>query len=1036
MNDPRGSLWRRWDLQVHTPASVLNNQYGHDWDKYVHGLFSAAVSKRIAVIGITDYYSTEGFRRLHSDYLSQPAVLERLFADEIALDTEYLARIREITLLPNIEFRLNVVIEKGGGKKLNLHVLFAEDVTAQQIHDNFLSQLHFTFEGVQQGIDDSRPLTQQNLEELGRRRKQQFPELGGTDLFEGCNAAAVDGDEISRLLTENGLLRNRYAIILAEHLTSGLQWLSQAGHLRGVLVQRSDAIFSGNPNTREWALSPEFADLFGACKPCLWGSDAHSLDRLFEPEQQRCCWIKADPNFAGLRQVINEPEARTFIGPVPPLIDDISHQKRFFIKNITINKKASSPLSEKWFDETDIAFNPEMVAIIGNKGSGKSALADTLALLGGCQLAEDEYGFLKSKRFRAKDASGKVDRSAEFEASVAWSNGESSPIRSLATFVSAGDVERVRYLPQGYLERICNERDSANLSDFQRELDRVIFSHVPLADRLGRSTLADLLDDQTVESKRQRSAIKVRLRELNLRIAAIEERLSVDTRRRLEQRLASRSKELETLESAEPSQVAPPGEDDATRAATTAITVELEQLNVAQRSLQQDLKNATALLTDVQQAAADARKLHQRITGFHTQFSTMVAELQPVAERLGLNIGAVLILIVDLSSVAQVLQSKEVEAERLRTATDPFAPDSLPTQIRVLEQTAAGRRTELDLPSQQYQEYVRSHAAWKASCDDLLGSTEQQDSLLWLREQLRLLDEQLPAELAELRLKRRELVELIFAEIRGEAEVYRKYYQPAQQAIETHRLLDSEFDIRFLVSVTCRDIAEDFFTLVAQNRTGSFYGTQDGRRRLRDVMNAASFEELEGVRSFLDQIEEALAVDLRDSTRPAIPLPQQIRKEKAPKDVYDFLYSLDYLEPRYELRLGTRTLQELSPGERGLMLLVFYLAVDDDRMPLIIDQPEENLDNNSVKRYLVPCIRHAKKRRQLFVVTHNPNLAVVCDSEQVIYARIDKAAGNRVRYEPGSIEHSPTNLHLLNVLEGTRVAFENRRAKYRAGGSL
>jgi hypothetical protein len=69
-------------------------------------------------------------------------------------------------------------------------------------------------------------------------------------------------------------------------------------------------------------------------------------------------------------------------------------------------------------------------------------------------------------------------------------------------------------------------------------------------------------------------------------------------------------------------------------------------------------------------------------------------------------------------------------------------------------------------------------------------------------------------------------------------------------------------------------------------------------------------------------------------------------------------------------------------------------------------------------------------------VTHNPNLAVVCDAEQVIHAKIDKSAGNRVQYDAGSIEHSPTNLNLLNVLEGTKVAFESRRAKYRAGGSL
>ena len=72
------------------------------------------------------------------------------------------------------------------------------------------------------------------------------------------------------------------------------------------------------------------------------------------------------------------------------------------------------------------------------------------------------------------------------------------------------------------------------------------------------------------------------------------------------------------------------------------------------------------------------------------------------------------------------------------------------------------------------------------------------------------------------------------------------------------------------------------------------------------------------------------------------------------------------------------------------MLLIFYLLVDNDDIPLIIDQPEENLDNQTVYKLLVPSIKEAKNRRQIIIVTHNPNLAVVCDAEQIIHASIDK----------------------------------------------
>jgi hypothetical protein len=64
------------------------------------------------------------------------------------------------------------------------------------------------------------------------------------------------------------------------------------------------------------------------------------------------------------------------------------------------------------------------------------------------------------------------------------------------------------------------------------------------------------------------------------------------------------------------------------------------------------------------------------------------------------------------------------------------------------------------------------------------------------------------------------------------------------------------------------------------------------------------------------------------------------------------------------------------------------------------------------------------------MVTHNPNLAVVCDAEQVIYAEIRKDHGNEVRYITGSIEDPMMNQKIIDVLEGTRPAFDQRDARY------
>jgi wobble nucleotide-excising tRNase len=148
------------------------------------------------------------------------------------------------------------------------------------------------------------------------------------------------------------------------------------------------------------------------------------------------------------------------------------------------------------------------------------------------------------------------------------------------------------------------------------------------------------------------------------------------------------------------------------------------------------------------------------------------------------------------------------------------------------------------------------------------------------------------------------------------------------------------------------------------------------------------------------------------------------------EQLFDALFSLSYLHPMYELRWDGRTVDELSPGERGNLLLIFYLLIDQDTIPLVIDQPEENLDNQTVFETLVPCMKDAKLRRQVVMVTHNPNLAVVCDADQVIHARLERDARNRIEYFSGSLEDPEINKLVIDVLEGTRPAFDKRDARY------
>jgi ATPase subunit of ABC transporter with duplicated ATPase domains len=157
-------------------------------------------------------------------------------------------------------------------------------------------------------------------------------------------------------------------------------------------------------------------------------------------------------------------------------------------------------------------------------------------------------------------------------------------------------------------------------------------------------------------------------------------------------------------------------------------------------------------------------------------------------------------------------------------------------------------------------------------------------------------------------------------------------------------------------------------------------------------------------------------------------------------ELYDWLFSVDHIQLSYKIRYAGTELEYLSPGTRGIALLVLYLLMDeDDTRPLLIDQPEGNLDNSSVFKQLVPYIRKAKKRRQIILITHNPNLVVATDAEQIIIAtaeRINSQPYPRLRYDSGGLEHSASGKHLgvreavCLLLEGGEDAFRARENRY------
>ena len=202
----RGSEWHKWDLHVHTPASGLNNHFGGEsdeaWDRYVQTLFYTAIKNDVAVIGITDYFLIEGYKKLKRDYLNNEAKMLALFNDKATVD-----KVRSIRLLPNIEFRLDKLID---GNRVNYHVIFSDELEIEDIEADFLGKLNISVDQESSGCDHKETLSRRGLEILGSVLKKQQSTFSGTEYEIGCATATVSDDEMLSV-SEELIKQNRKA---------------------------------------------------------------------------------------------------------------------------------------------------------------------------------------------------------------------------------------------------------------------------------------------------------------------------------------------------------------------------------------------------------------------------------------------------------------------------------------------------------------------------------------------------------------------------------------------------------------------------------------------------------------------------------------------------------------------------------------------------------------------------------------------------------------------------------------------------------
>jgi ABC-type lipoprotein export system ATPase subunit len=998
MNNERGSLWRKWDLHVHTPASI-EQQYGgpteDSWQNFVEDIEN--LPSDFKVIGVNDYIFLDGYRRLKAEK-----------------DSGRLSNID--LLLPVIELR----IDRFAGtderlRRINYHVIFSGDLSPESIEQQFLNglllgyQLSPEYEHLTHRWGGL--LTRENLARLGsliidsapaERRHQYDDPL--TEGFRNFNASI---DRVHELLG-NPIFEGKFLCGVGKTEWDQMRWTGSIAEKKHI-VNRAALVFTASESPAQWRAAKQALTAAGVNNRLLDCSDAHSYSSSGDKDRIGNCftWIKADTTFDGLRQALNEPDDRIYIGDEPEQLRRVRENRTKYISSISITKAEDAKLAEEWFDFT-LPLNHGLIAIIGNRGMGKSALADTLAMLGDSH--SSKFSFLDQRHFcNPKDNKGK-----QFLGILAWESGKEES-RRLDDTASRSAAMMVRYVPQNLFEEICNELPGSGKGAFSRELSDVIFSHVKEDDRLGCASLEELIRLKTDEAQSTLTELRAKLKTTNITLARLENELSPASRTALEQRLAVKGEELKVHDESRPEDKAPPETDQ-------TIVQQLEERRASLEKVEKDMRSVQEGIGRLKIRQAALQRVTSKLGRLAKQFEEARKEIEQELSPLGIDAAAVLKVIIDSSPVERLEAELTQKITSLQEKIAEGGEGNLWTAKEELEFDISSLQARLDGPAREHQKHLNLLRVWRAKREQIVGDANQTDSLTFLERRLGHLTNVVPGEVEEARSLRDEVMRDIHRQLQDLATISRKLYRPVQDFLDSHSWVKDELKLEFGVSLEAPQFEEGFFDCVNQGRKGVFHGVEEGRKKLRAMVLKVDFNDegqvIELVHGLLAALEEGQGGTV-----------SQLKQSRV-EAFYDFLFGLEYIQSRYTLNVGGRDLESLSPGERGMLLLVFYLLVDQGDVPLIIDQPEENLDNQSVFKLLVPCIKNVRKRRQIILVTHNPNLAVVCDAEQVVHAFIDKENNNRVTYTSGAIENPKINEKIVDVLEGTWPAFRNRSIKY------
>lgn len=675
-------------------------------------------------------------------------------------------------------------------------------------------------------------------------------------------------------------------------------------------------------------------------RPMIICSDNHD-PRDYAPVDK--LWIKADPSFNGLKQILYEPEERVCISETKPQ-EKPTYQ---VIDSITITHDE--------FQSESIVFNDKLTCIIGGKSTGKSILLHNLARAIDIKQVDE-----KCEETYNKGRPDKKNKPLTFELdlaslSVHWLDGEEA------------DTRKIIYIPQTYLNKLVDsEQETTKIDEI---VERVVLGRLDDGGKL-LSDAKDAFEAKIDDSKAENIAILL------------------DIIRKHEQ--------IEKLTD----QIAELGGKKMVTKELTNLREQRDELSQSLSLVEDDIKSYELALADIETRTKAIRRIESEISKIQDVTSVVVSS--HVFAELSYD---------TLSKVESIVERIISQANE--------SWNTLKTEIIAhLSGELNDNKSKLD-ESVSIRGKLRSTIESNDVIKELSGKINAESA------NLNTINE-IEATKTEAESRYHTLLDNISKSYVGFKDEYNDFAAYINSNTE-----NATPDLSYSVLVPFRQ--EEFVATWSD-----IFGVR--KKNSRDLVNSETFDYMQYTVEFLKSvIDKTLAGELETL--------KGLSKEQALRSILDDWYNI-----KYEVKMGNDIIDKMSPGKKALVLLKLLVELVESRCPILIDQPEDDLDNRSVFDQLIPFIKRKKIERQIIIVTHNANIVLGADAEEIIVANQDGVGSEkklkRFEYRSGSIEsdypiykedgkkedgilnQQGIQQHICDILEGGIEAFEKRKNKY------